>query len=98
MAYFDSPKNRAKWENELEEPRQQKEDFAAGRLHDTGEIKRGAIAEGQHRTPVTFEQLERQEASASRRREAGSRDLSHGRNREVSKPSPSPSIGTKGGY
>ncbi|MFR3754476.1 MAG: hypothetical protein ACLTW9_23405 [Enterocloster sp.] len=40
MAYFDSPKNRVKWEIELEELRQQKEDFAAGRLHDTGEIKR----------------------------------------------------------
>lgn len=72
MAYFDSPKNRVKWEIELEELRQQKEDFAAGRLHDTGEIKRGAMAEGQHRKPVTFEQLEREEASASRRREAGS--------------------------
>ena len=55
MAYFDSPKNRVKWEIELEELRQQKEDFAAGRLHDTGEIKRGAMAEGQHRKPVTFE-------------------------------------------
>ena len=76
MAYFDSPKNRVKWEIELEELRQQKEDFAAGRLHDTGEIKRGAMAEGQHRKPVTFEQLEREEASASRRREAGSRDMS----------------------
>jgi|GEM_PF-405042 len=97
MAYFDSPKNRVKWEIELEELRQQKEDFAAGRLHDTGEIKRGAMAEGQHRKPVTFEQLEREEASASRRREAGSRDMSPGRKREVSKPSPSPSIGPKGG-
>lgn len=95
MAYFDSPKNRVKWEIELEELRQQKEDFAAGRLHDTGEIKRGAMAEGQHRKPVTFEQLEREEASASRRREAGSRDMSPGRKREVSKPSPSPSIGPK---
>ena len=81
----------------MEELRQQKEDFAAGRLHDTGEIKRGAMAEGQHRKPVTFEQLEREEASASRRREAGSRDMSPGRKREVSKPSPSPSIGPKGG-
>ena len=53
MAYFDSPKNRVKWEIELEELRQQKEDFAAGRLHDTGEIKRGAMAEGQHRKPVS---------------------------------------------
>ena len=97
MAYFDSPKNSGKWEIELEELRQQKEDFAAGRLHDTGEIKRGAMAEGQHRKPVTFEQLEREEASASRRREAGSRDMSPGRKREVSKPSPSPSIGPKGG-
>ena len=97
MAYFDSPKNRVSWEIELEELRQQKEDFAAGRLHDTGEIKRGAMAEGQHRKPVTFEQLEREEASASRRREAGSRDMSPGRKREVSKPSPSPSIGPKGG-
>ena len=97
MAYFASPKNRVKWELELEELRQQKEDFAAGRLHDTGEIKRGAMAEGQHRKPVTFEQLEGEEASASRRREAGSRDMSPGRKREVSKPSPSPSIGPKGG-
>ena len=97
MAYFDIPKNRVKWEIELEELRQQKEDFAAGRLHDTGEIKRGAMAEGQHIKPVTFEQLEREEASASRRREAGSRDMSPGRKREVSKPSPSPSIGPKGG-
>ena len=55
------------------------------------------MAEGQHRKPVTFEQLEREEASASRRREAGSRDMSPGRKREVSKPSPSPSIGPKGG-
>ena len=91
MAYFDSPKNRVKWEIELEELRQQKEDFAAGRLHDTGEIKRGAMAEGQHRKPVTFEQLEREEASelpAEGKR--GSRDMSPGRKREVSKPSPQP--------
>lgn len=97
MAYFDSPKNRVKWEIELEELRQQKEDFAAGRLLDTKEIKRGAMAEGQHRKPVTLEQLEREEASVSRKRETGSRDMSAGKKREVSKPAPSPSLGPKGG-
>lgn len=95
MAYFDSPKNRVKWEIELEELRQQKEDFAAGRLRDTDEIRRSAMAQGQHRKPVTFEQLEREEASASRKREAGGRDMSPGKKREVSKPSPSPSMGPK---
>lgn len=97
MAYFDSPKNRVKWEIELGELRQQKEDFAAGRLHDTDELKRSAMAEGQHRKSVTFEQLEREEASVSRKREAGGRDMSSGKKREASKPSPSLSAGPKGG-
>ena len=97
MAYFDSPKNRVLWEMELKDLRRQKADFAAGRLHDYTGVQKDDRGKEALRRPVTLEQLEREEASASRRREAGSRDMSPGRKREVSKPSPSPSIGPKGG-
>mgnify|MGYP000028549193 CR=1 FL=1 len=64
MAYFDSPKNRVLWEMELKDLRKQKADFEAGRLHD--------YAGAELRRPVTLEQLEREEAAASKsaRREA----------------------------
>ncbi|MCC8027665.1 MAG: hypothetical protein LIP16_20465 [Clostridium sp.] len=97
MAYFDSPKNRVKWEIELEELRQKKEDFAAGRLSDADEIKRSAAAEGRHRIPVTFEGLEREEALASPRRSRGAQELSPEKSHHEAKPSPSLQAGRKGG-
>lgn len=66
MAYFDSPKNRVLWEMELKDLRKQKADFEAGRLHDyAGAQKRpprgGGASQAGH-----SEQLEREEAAASK--------------------------------
>ena len=72
MAYFDSPKNRVLWEMELKDLRKQKADFEAGRLHDYAGAQKGLHAGAELRRPVTLEQLEREEAAASKsaRREA----------------------------
>ena len=66
MAYFDSPKNRVLWEMELKDLRKQKADFEAGRLHDYAGAQKGLHAGAELRRPVTLEQLEREEAAASK--------------------------------
>lgn len=72
MAYFDSPKNRVLWEMEMKDLRRQRADFEAGRLDDFAGAKKADRMGAELRKPVTLEQLEREEAAASKsaRREA----------------------------
>lgn len=94
MAYFDSPKNRAIWEAELEDLRKMKADFTAGKLPDTSLREAEKNRDEIHRKPVSYEQLVKEEAQASapsRKPRAESMERKQEKNRtkapELRKPS-----------
>jgi len=91
MAYFDSPKNRAIWEAELNGLRKQKADFASGRLPEQAPVKSGPVLGEEHRKPVTYEQLAKEEEAASKRKarpESKERGMEHSAEKRAEVKSP----------
>lgn len=57
MAYFDSPKNRAMWELELEDLKKLKADFASGKLTEAQAVPVKKDNATESRKPISFDQL-----------------------------------------
>lgn len=68
MAYFDSTKNRALWEIELQSLRKRKADRAAGRdLPKTAEAKESAKRTGFEPVRTSYKELLKEEAAGTRK-------------------------------